>query len=40
MAAQTSGLLIFGRAQGATDGEGAVQQVTEGGAGLETAEIR
>merc|ERR1711943_26562 len=37
---QASGLLILRGTQGATDGEWAVEQVTEGCTGFQTTEIR
>ena len=36
---QTCGLLILRGTQGPTDGEGAVQQIAEGGTGLKAAEV-
>ena len=37
---QSSGLLIFGGAQGAANGERPVEQIAEGSASFQTSEIR
>ena len=37
---QPSGLLVFRGTQGTTDGEGAVEQITEGCTGFQTPEVR
>ena len=37
---QASGLLVLRGTQGTTDGEGAVEQITEGCTGFQTPEVR
>ena len=37
---QASGLLILGGTQRPTDGEGAVEQIAEGGSGFQATEVR